>query len=197
MRARAAASPTVAPSLAVLAPPRDLPAVAAAAGLVLARGAPAVLVCVYAARAELATSVRAPARGVASRLAASLGARGLAAEARGRLVLVNAWPSDGDEEPAGTAARALAVAGPLPAVLAVAVRDADVDVLLATQDAILVALPPSAESTLAELAVAGASELSRAAAGVFVAFDPVSRALALGGLRAPRGLREAVEGLVG
>jgi hypothetical protein len=93
-------------------------------------------------------------------------------------------------------ARALAAAGGLPTVLGVAVRDPDIDALLAAQDAIVVALPPAADPSLAELALAGASELSRSVARVEVALDPVSRALALGGVRAPRGLREAIEGLV-
>jgi hypothetical protein len=195
LRRGAPASAAVAPSLGVLAAAHDLPVVAAAAGLSIAGRAPAALVCVHASGAELAAPVRAPARVAASRLAASLAARGLSAEARGRLVIVPAGLHDGGEEPTPIAARALAAAGALPTILAVGVRDPDIDLLLAAQDAILVALAPSAEPALAELALAGASELSRRVAGVAVAFDPVSRALALGGLRAPRGLREAVKGL--
>jgi hypothetical protein len=185
----------VAPSLGVLAAARDLPVVAAAAGLAIVGRAPAALVCVHAPAAELPAAVRAPARGAAARLAASLDARGLEAQARGRLVIVLAGLSDGGEAPAPATARALAAAGALPTVLAVTVRDPDIDLLLAEQDAIVVALPPSAEPALAELALAGASELSRSVASVAVAFDPVSRALALGGLRAPRAVHEAVKGL--
>jgi hypothetical protein len=81
-------------------------------------------------------------------------------------------------------------------VLAVAVREPAVDRLLAERDAILVALPPSADPTLADLALAGATELSRSAASIALALDPLSRALALGGLRAPRKVRETVEGLL-
>jgi hypothetical protein len=185
----ASAPSAVAPSLGVLAAARDLPALAAAAGLVVGRRAPAVLVCLHARDAELAAPLRAPARAAATRLATSLAARGLRAEARGRLVLVRCDPADATD-------RALAAAGELPTVLAVGVREPAVDRLLAGCDAILVALPPSADPTLADLALAGATELSRSAATIAFAFDPLSRALALGGLRAPRKVREAVEGLL-
>jgi hypothetical protein len=188
-RIGASAPSAVAPSLGVLAAARDLPAVAVAAGLVVGRRAPAVLVCLRALDGELAAPLRAPARAAAARLAMSLAARGLPAEARGRLVLVRC-------EVADATARALAAAGTLPTVLAVAVREPAVDRLLAERDAILVALPPSADPTLADLALAGATELSRSAASIALALDPLSRALALGGLRAPRKVRETVEALL-
>ena len=60
-----------------------------------------------------------------------------------------ACPSD-RAQLAGAAARALAAAGPLPTVLAVAARDDELDVLLAARDAILVALPSAAEPALAQ-----------------------------------------------
>jgi hypothetical protein len=189
---RARADPprlVVAPSLGVLAAARDLPAVAAAAGLVIARGAPAALVCVHAPDAELAAPLRAPARPAAARLATSLDVRGVPAEARGRLVLVGG-------ELADAMARALAAAGVLPTVLAIAVRAPEVDALLAERDAILIALPPSADPALVDLALAGATELSRPVASLAVALDPVSRALALGGLRAPPRLGDAVKALL-
>jgi hypothetical protein len=163
--------------------------VAAAAGLVVGRRAPAVLVCLHAPDVELAAPLRAPARAAATRLATSLAGRGLPAEARGRLVLVRC-------ELADATARALAAAAELSRVLAVAVREPAVDCLLAECDAILVALPPSADPSLADLALAGATELSRSAASIVIALDPLSRALALGGLRAPRKVHEAVEGLL-
>jgi hypothetical protein len=185
----ASAPSAVAPSLGVLAAARDLPAMAVAAGLVVGRRAPAVLVCLHARDAELAAPLPAPARATAARLAASLAARGLPGEARGRLAIVRC-------ELADATARALAAASVLPTVLAVAVREPGVDRLLAERDAILVALPPSADPILADVALAGAIELSRSAAGITFAFDPLSRALALGGLRAPQKLREAVDGLL-
>jgi hypothetical protein len=237
-RARAAtpADAVTATSLGLLAPARDLLAVAAAVGLAIARTAPAALVCLAAPGPN--PGLRAPARPAAARLAASLRARGLEASARGRLAIAHlggeplthvvgeppahvggeppARLSDeplahaGGEPPArlpdeplaDAATRALAAAGPLPTLLAVAARDDAIDALLATRDAILVALPPSAEPALARLALAGALELvARAgplahAAPLALDFDPVQRTLALAGLRAPRAISAAVAELV-
>jgi hypothetical protein len=235
---------TYVPSVGVLAQPRDLAAAAAAAGLALAPGGSAAVVCLRApaaassdaptpaapsvlpsaapalaasappapaavvplapaasappapaAPALVAPGPRAPARAAAARLAASLRARGLAAEARGRLTLV-ALPHD-PAECASAAARALAASGSAPTVLAVAGRDEDVDVLLAARGAVLVALPPSTDPTLASLALASAHELARSAAAVHLALDPVARALALAGVRAPRAMRDAIDGVIG
>ena len=177
-------------ALGVLAPARDLPAVAAGVGLAIGRSAPAVLVCLAAP--VLMPAFRAPARAAAARLAASLRARDLEASARGPLALVQ-LPAEGRTD---AVTRALAAAGPLPAVLAVAGRDADVDVLLAARDAILVALPASAEPAMAHLALAGAAELVPGAAAITLALDPVARALALAGVRAPRPISVAVRELV-
>ncbi|HEX6619361.1 MAG TPA: hypothetical protein VF024_06875, partial [Solirubrobacteraceae bacterium] len=73
----------------------------------------------------------------------------------------------------------------------VAARDDEVDALLAARDAILVALPPSVEPAMARLAVTGAAALAPAAA-LTLALDPVQRALALAGVRAPRAIAAAV-----
>jgi hypothetical protein len=192
-RADAAA---LAPSLGVLATARDLPAVAVAVAVVIARRSPAVLVCLHAPGDALpAPALRAPARAAAGRLAASLRARGLAADARGRVALVEL--ARGEGEPAGAAARALAAAGALPTVLAVAARDPDMDVLLAAQDAIVVALPPSIDPTLADLAASSAARLAPGSTSLALNLDPASRALALAGLRAPAAVRAAVEGVIG
>jgi hypothetical protein len=191
-----ASAAAAAPGLGVLAPARELPAVAIAAGLAVARGRSAVLVCVHAAGADgVSPSLRLPARAGAGRLAASLAARGLVAEARGPVALVH-LPDDAAEL-SGTAARALAAAGALPTVLGVAQRTEDVDVLLAARDAILVALTPAAEPTLAGLALAGATELAPSAAAISVALDPVQRALALAAAWSPRTIRHTIEALVG
>jgi hypothetical protein len=189
-RVPATTSSALAPSLGLLVAGRDLPAVAVAAGVVIGRRAPAALVCVHAAGAQHAAPLRAPARRAAARLAAALAARGLPADAWGRVVLVRS-------ERGETSRRALATAAALPSVLAAGVREPEVDALLAERDAILVALSPSSESTLGDLALVGANELTASATAVQVTFDPVSRALALGGLRAPRRLHDAVEGLLG
>jgi hypothetical protein len=190
-RDRSAAS-AFAASVGVLAGTRDVRAVGVAVGLVAARRHPAALVCVPAPGEEAAgAALRGPPRAAAARLAASLRARGLRADARGKVVL-----ADVAQDPAAAAARAIAAAGALPTVLAVAARDPDLDVLLGAQDAILVALPPSAEPALTELATASAFELTPNAASISLALDPLSRTLALAGVRAPRALRAAVEALL-
>ena len=185
----------LAPSLGVLATARDLPAIAVAVGVVVARRSPAALVCVHVAGDELpAPALRAPPRAAATRLAGSLRARGFVADVRGRVAVVQLAREA--EHAAGAAARALAAAGELPTVLATAARDPDLDVLLGAQDAILVALPPSADPTLAELAASGAARLAPTATSIAVSFDPASRAFALAGLRAPAAVRAAVHGLI-
>jgi hypothetical protein len=190
-RARAAGSAveTAAPAIGVLAPARELPAAAAGAGLAIGRSAPAVLVCL--GMPVFVPAFRAPARAGAARLAASLRARDLDASARGRLALVR-LPDEGRTD---AVTRALAAAGVLPTVVAVAMRDQEVDALLAARDAILVALPPSAEPAMAQLALAGAAALVPFAAAVTLAPDPIQRALALAGVCAPRAIAEAVREL--
>ena len=190
-RARAAASAveTAAPAIGVLAPARELPAAAAGVGLAIGRSAPAVLICL--AMPVFVPAFRAPARAGAARLAASLRARDLDASARGRLALVR-LPDEGRTD---AVTRALAAAGVLPTVVAVAMRDQEVDALLAARDAILVALPPSAEPAMAQLALAGAAALVPFAAAVTLAPDPIQRALALAGVCAPRAIAEAVREL--
>ena len=189
-RSRVAVAPVEAPTIGVLAPARELPAAGAGVGLALGRSAPAVLVCLGA---PLPTGAfRVPARAGAARLAASLRARDLDACARGRLALVH-LP---DERRADAVTRALAAAGDVPSVLALAGRDDEIDALLAARDAIVVALAPSAEPAMAQLALAGAVALAPAAAGLTLALDPLQRALALAGARAPRAISGAVRGLV-
>jgi len=188
-RVRAPASSPAAPAIGVLAPARDLPAAAAGVGLAFGRWAPAVLVCLSAP--AFAPALGAPARTAAARLAASMRARDLEASARGRLVFVH-LPDAGRTD---AATRALAAADGLPTVLAVAGRDEEVDPLLAARDAILVALPSSAEPALAQLALAGAAALAPAAVAVTLTLDPVQRALALAGARPPRALLAAVQEL--
>ncbi|MGZ4279387.1 MAG: hypothetical protein ACXVFN_20900 [Solirubrobacteraceae bacterium] len=185
-----ATSSVAAPAIGVLAPARELPVAAAGVGLAIAASAPAVLVCLPAPVSVPA--FRVPPRGAAARLAASLRARGLEASARGRLALVQL----SDEGRTEVVTRALAAAGPLPTVLAVAGRDDEVDALLAARDAILVALPSSAEPALAHLALAGATALVPAAAAVTLTLDPVQRALALAGVCPPRTISTAVRQLV-
>jgi hypothetical protein len=179
------------PSLGVLANARDLAAVAVAVGVVVARRGSAALVCVHApGQGPSAPALRAPTRAAATRLTASLRARGIVADARGRVAVVELAGGEGE------AARALAAAGSLPTVLGVAVRDPELDALLAAQDAILVALAPSTDPALAELAASSAARLAPSAASITLSLDPASRALALAGLRVPAAVRAAVEGLL-
>jgi hypothetical protein len=187
---RTAAEPSVpAASFGVLAPSASLAPVAAGVGLVIARRAPAALVCLHGAVELAAPALHVPARSAAARLAASLAARDLRARACGRLVFV-CVAADGDGP--ALAARALAAAGALPTVLGVAARDPGIDVVLAAQHSLLVALAPSADPAFAELALAGANELARSATAVALTIDPISRALALAGVRAPTALARAV-----
>jgi hypothetical protein len=179
-----------APALGVLAPARELPAVALAAGLAIARRRHAALVCLAAA---LPPSPRIPARPAAARLAASLRARELRAEARGPLAVARLPDSPGELPSAG--ARAMAAAGALPTVLGVARRSPEIDGLLGAQDAILVALAPGADPALAALALAGAAELAPSATLPHT-LDPVQRALALAGAWSPRSMRHVVESLL-
>jgi len=62
-------------------------------------------------------------------------------------------------------------------------------------DAILVALPSSAEPAMAQLALAGATALVPAPAALTLAPDPLQRALALAGVRAPPTIAAAVREL--
>jgi len=185
----------LAASIGVLAATRDVRAAAVAIGVVIARRHPAALVCVHAPGDEPhAPALRAPARAAAARLAASLRARELSADARGKVALVEL--ATAGSQPSVAAARAVAAAGTLPIVLAVAARDPDLDPLLGTQDAIVVALPPSTEPALAELATTSACALTANAASMTLALDPASRTLALGGLRAPAAVRAVVDALL-
>jgi pilus assembly protein CpaE len=116
---------------------------------------------------------RAPA---AARLAASMRARHLEASARGRLAFVH-LPDRGRTDAVTAPSRPRTGCRPSSRSPAATRRST----LLATRDAILVALPSSAEPALAQLALAGACRAGPAAAAVTLALDPVQRALALAG----------------
>jgi hypothetical protein len=190
-----AGAAVLAASIGVLAGARDVRAVAVAVGVVVARRHPAALVCVHApGDPPHAPPLRAPARPAAARLAASLRARDLSADARGKVALVEL--ATAEAEPAAAAGRAVAAAGPLPTVLAVAARDPDLDALLSTRDAIVVALPASTDPALAELATTSACALTPNAASMTLTLDPASRTLALAALRAPAAVRAVVEALL-
>jgi hypothetical protein len=174
------------PSLAVVAPAPVLLATGCAAGVALARRARAAraLVCTYTGADPVARAPRTP----RDALGTSLGARGIAAQRRGR-VLVAELPGD-PAAAARTAAAGLAVAA--PCVLAVALRSAALDEVLAGCDAVLVVA--SGDETLAQLTCASAAALGPAVARVDAPAGVVARAVTVAGLAAPAGLRRAIAG---
>ena len=121
--------------------------------------------------------------------------RDLEAHARGRLA-VAALPADPGDA-ATAAARAQTAASGLPSVLALAARHDELDALLAAQDAIVVALRAGSEPGLAPLAVSSAQALGAAAVAFDLRPDPLARALATAGARAPRAMRDAVAEALG
>lgn len=167
-----------APTVALLAPRPDAPALGAALGLALARarGAPAAVVCLWSASPAIAPP-RAPALPAARRLAAALARRGHDARAAGRLACVR-LAADGAAA-AAEAQRAGAAAGAAPVVLALGgPRSAAFDALLELQDLVVVAVARDADPALAGLALGG---LAHAVACVVPPADP-ARSLAAAGL---------------
>jgi hypothetical protein len=184
------ASRSPAPSVALLAPAADAPALGSALALALARQRhePVGLVSVWSPARE---SVRSPWCGTglpaSARLAAVLKARGHDARASGRVVGVRL--ASAPDEAASEAARAAAAAGSSSVVLVLAgPRSASFDALLAAQDLVVVAVAPGADPALASLAMAG---LGRALTCVVPAADP-ARALAAAGLALLPSVRRAL-----
>lgn len=159
-----AAERTVPSTLGVLVSPGDAPVAGAALGLAVAAAhrAPCALVCRWTGT-EPAEAPRAGlAGGAARRLAQRLGARGLIAAACGRVVTV-ALPASEIEARAATE-RALAAAGDLPLVLAIAgARPPAFNPLLATLDRLIVVPPSGAPAGLEPLAIDAAARLGRSA----------------------------------
>ena len=142
------------PAVAVLAPPADAPALAAALGLALARAyrTPIAVLCVWSAQPVRAW--RAPPLPAAARMAATLTGRGHDATAAGRLVAVRLAAAP--DEAAAQALRVGAAAGVAPVLFALAgPRAAAFDELLVLQDLVVVAVAPGADPALARLATAG------------------------------------------
>ena len=176
------------PSLAVVAPAPLLRATGCAAAVALARRAraPRALVCTYTGADPAARTPRT----ARDALGASLDARGIATQRRGR-VLVAELPGD-PAAAARTAAVAVAVAA--PCVVAVALRAAALDEVLAGCDAVLVVAP--GDGTLAQLTCASAAALGPAVACVAAPAGVVARGLSVAGLAAPAGLRRAIAGVL-
>lgn len=146
-----------APSIALLAPPADAPALGAGLALVLARHrrAPAALVCRWSPIGPPeGRSWRVPALPAAARQAAALNARGHDAHATGRLVVVQLMAAC--EQAAPEACRVIAAAGSAPTVLVLAgPRRAAFDALIREQDLVVAAIPRGADAALGILACAG------------------------------------------
>lgn len=194
-----AASPAVGapPAVAVLCGGVDARALGVAAATLLARRHRVAcgLACIWTPD-ELdrpGTSWRPPAGRAARRLAAALDARSVDTTACGR-VAVAALPAD----PVAAAAamgRAVAAAGPAPAVLVLGGPRGDAfDPLLADFDRILVIARGDADPALTSLAVAGLGPLADRATAVTVSVGPATRALAGAGLAIPPALRRALAG---
>ena len=157
--------------VAVLATPRDLPAVAGgvAADLRRQHGARTALVCGEAPPRPF------PGTPAARRLARRLAGRDLVAVACGALCHVavadarDAW-------------RAITGAADVPVVVALPSRDAGWDALLADADRRLLAVPAGSDEALAELALASLAALGPAAR-VSAPLGPLARRRAALGLR--------------
>lgn len=175
------------PSVAVVAPAPVVLAAGCATGVALARRGRTrrSLVCTYTGRDPIARPQRTP----GDALGASLDARGIATQRRGRVVVAE-LPGD-PAAAARTATAALAVAA--PCVLAVALRAAALDDVLAACDAVLVVAP--GDGALAEITRASAAALGPPVISVDAPAGAIARAVAAAGLAAPAGLRRALAGV--
>ncbi|MEP6954848.1 MAG: hypothetical protein ABI950_12385 [Solirubrobacteraceae bacterium] len=184
-RARAAAA-----ALGLVAPTSGLVALGCASGVALAHRSRAgrALVCLYTG-ADPATVASRPARDA---LSGSLTARGIAAQRRGRVLVVE-LAADPDEA-ARTASLALAASAGAPFVLGLSLRAGALDALLSGCDAVLVA--PAGDGALTELTCSSASALGPATARVASPSGPLTRALATAGLAAPATVRRAIAELL-
>jgi hypothetical protein len=150
-------------------------ALAVAGGLVLAGGSCGVT-CVWPSDEPL---LRAPATRDARRLARRLESRALSCVPVGRLVRV-ALPA-APAEAVATARRAAAAAPTACAIALSGPRDADLDGLLALQDAVVLVARAGADSALVRLALAGLTAMGPPATAVAPPTG-ISRRLGLAGV---------------
>ncbi len=163
--ARRVAERTVPVTLGVLVSSGDGPMVGAALGLAAAAAhrAPCAVVCRWTGAEAVEPPRSGLAGGAARGLAQRLAARGLVTGACGRVVTV-ALPASDVEARAATE-RALAAAGDLPLILAVAgARPPALDPLLAALDRLIVVPPSGAPAGLEHLATDAAARLGRGVA---------------------------------
>jgi hypothetical protein len=171
-------------SVALLCSPVDALAVGAQLALAIARAqaASAALLCLWRAGERAVPAWSAPPLRGPRRVVAALAAHGLDAEAGGRLVRL-CLPEE-PEAAFAVGTRAAAVSG-VPAVAALAgPRTSTLDQLLVTQDLVVVAHRPDADSVLAELACAGLASLRVPVITCAVAPGARGRALAPAGVAA-------------
>ena len=183
-------APPPAPCAALLGRPREVIAAAPALALALARGhrAPCAVACGW--RVGWSSGARLPAVGAARRLALRLDARGLPAEATGRLVRVRL-----PDEPAAAAAAAerTAAAAACPVVVGLAgPRETALDHLLAAQDLVALVHRPGTDAALARAAEASLAELPVAVVACQLSAAGPLRALAAAGVMVPPTLRQAL-----
>ena len=208
----ATAARALAPAVAVLAHPADAHAAGAASALRLAQrvGTSHALLCAWTAAPV--PSFRAPASRSARRAAQTLAARGHAAAATGRLVVVTLGVTgepEGDRERdadaggaapgpavsiAAEVARAAAAAGDFPCVTALgAPREDELDSLLRVQDRVLVAAGPETDPVIARLALESVSPIAASEGTLELPAAPAARALATAGVALVPPLRAHVD----
>lgn len=156
---------TLPATLGVLVAPRDAPVSDAALGLAAAAAhrAPCAVVCQWTGIEPAEPPRSGLACRAARRLVQRLAARGLVAGACGRVVTVGLPASD--IEARAATERALAAAGDLPLVLAIAgARSPAFDPLLATLDRLIIVPPSGAPAGLERLAIDDAARLGRGTA---------------------------------
>jgi hypothetical protein len=184
------AQPPPAPCLAVLARPPEAMAATAALALALARahGTRCALACGW--RIDWSQAPRIGAGGDARHLALRLDARGIAADASGRLVRAR-LPEDAAA--AAAAAERAVAAATCPAVLGLAgPREPALDRLLASPDAVVVVHPAEADAALAGAVEASLAGLPVPVVGCRVSAARPIRALTAAGVYAPPGVRQAL-----
>jgi hypothetical protein len=189
-RAETRAMPPPAPCAAVLARPREAAAAVPALALALARRQRAACAVACGWRLDRRPAPHLPANAAARRLALRLDARGLAAEASGRLVRVR-LPDD--PAAAAAAAERAAATGSAPVVVGLAgPRQPALDRLLRVQDVVVVVHGADADGGLAEAVEASLADLPVPVVGCRAPSTGPTHALAAAGLAVPPSLRQAL-----
>ena len=186
-----AAATAVAPTAAVVGAGSEATAFGAALALLLARrhGSPSAVLCLAGTGLP---AWHVPAVPAARRGCAALRARGLPAQASGRLVVV-AVGAEPSAAAVGTG-RALAAAGAGSAAVLVLAgpRDPAFDALLSHVDLAVAAIPAAAPTSLAALALAGLEAAAPRAVRAPAPVAGLGRALASAGVMVTPAIRRAI-----